>query len=313
VEARQRSGIGCSQAAGGRLTAAPNRPVKIKEDFLVLHHDSMRLTLDPQRGGAIRDFNWRSQDVLRPTPAHAGDDPFDMACFPMVPYVNRVANGRFNFDGRCVQLKRNWHQDPHPLHGHGWRGSWSVVAASTSSATLRFEGDAAQWLGRYRCEQIFDLRDDGLSIDLSVENLSDAPMPAMLGLHPYFMDAAHARLHAQAPRVWLTDRAALPVKETETPDTWRFEPPRGIDTVPLDHCFSGWNGIAVLRWPDRTVTVRATRCSHLHVYAPPGRDFFCIEPQTSAPGALSRDRGDAIVIAPGERFTIRVQFAVGAP
>jgi aldose 1-epimerase len=286
--------------------------VKIDEDFLGLHHDAMRLTLDPRRGGAIRDFKWRGQDVLRPTAAQAGDDPFDTACFPMVPFVNRVAHGRFNFGGRRVQLKRNWHQDPHPLHGHGWRASWSVVAASTSSATVRFEGDDAEWLGRYRCEQCFDLRDDCLSIELSVENLSDAPMPAMLGLHPYFMDAARAQLHAQVPRVWMTDRAALPVRESATPDAWRFEPPRAMDAVALDHCFSGWDGSAELRWPDRTVTVRAMGCSHLHVYVPPGRDFFCIEPQSSAPGALSRDAGEATVIVPGQRFAIRVQFAVGA-
>jgi aldose 1-epimerase len=286
--------------------------VTIDEGFLVLRHDAMRLTLDPQRGGAIRDFTWRGQDVFRPTPADGGDDPFDMACFPMVPYVNRIANGRFNFAGRSVQVERNWQEDPHPLHGNGWRSSWSVVAASASKATVQFEGDAAEWLGRYRCEESFDLTDDGLCIELSVQNLSDAPMPAMLGLHPYFSDAGRAQMHAQVPRVWLTDGAALPVEETQTPDDWRFEPGRAVDSVPLDHCFSGWNGTAALRWPGRTVTVRATHCSHLHVYVPPRRDFFCIEPQSSANGALGRDAGEATVIRPGERFGISVQFAVGA-
>jgi galactose mutarotase-like enzyme len=63
--------------------------------------------------------------------------------------------------------------------------------------------------------------------------------------------------------------------------------------------------MAKLRWPDSTVIVRATHCSHLQVYAPAGRDFFCIEPQTAAPGALSRDAGEATVIAPDERFAIR--------
>jgi aldose 1-epimerase len=286
--------------------------VKIDEDFLVLRHEAMRLTLDPQRGGAIRDFSWRGQDILRPTPADGGADPFDMACFPMVPYVNRIANGRFNFAGRSVQLERNWQADPHPLHGNGWRSSWSVVAASGAQATVRFEGGADEWLGRYRCEQCFNLIDDGLSIELSVQNLSDAPMPAMLGLHPYFNDVGHARMHAQVPRVWLTDGAALPVQETPTPVDWRFEPTRAVDAVPLDHCFSGWNGTAVLCWPGRTVTVRATDCSHLHVYVPPQRDFFCIEPQTSANGALGRDAGEATVILPGQRFAISVDFSVGA-
>ena len=102
MDARQRVCLRRGQDAGGRLIVAPNCPrVKIDEDFLVLHHDATRLTLDPRRGGAIRDFKWRGQDVLRPTPAQAGDDPFDTACFPMVPFVNRVAHGRFNFGGRA--------------------------------------------------------------------------------------------------------------------------------------------------------------------------------------------------------------------
>jgi len=288
------------------------RGVKIDEGFLVLQHEAMRVTLDPHRGGAIRDFESRGRAIFRPTAPAAGDDPFDMACFPMVPYANRVAHGRFSFGNQAVQLERNWSEDPHPLHGHGWRAQWSVVAGSSSSARLRFEGGADQWPWRYRCEQYFQLLRDGLSVELSIENLSDAPMPAMLGYHPYFQEAARAQLQARLPRVWLTDRASLPVEQIPTPPAWSFDPARAMGAVALDHCFSGWNGVATLRWPDRTVIVRATHCSHLHVYAPAGRDFFCIEPQSAAPGALGRNAAEATVVAPRERFAIQVQFEVGA-
>ena len=121
MDARQRACIGRGQTAGGRLTAAPNCPVKIDEDFLVLRHEATQLTLDPWRGGAIRDFSWRGQDIFRPTPADAGDDPFDVACFPMVPYANRVANGRFNFAGRAVQLETK-------LAGRSSSSAWKRLA-----------------------------------------------------------------------------------------------------------------------------------------------------------------------------------------
>jgi aldose 1-epimerase len=286
--------------------------MKSDEGFLVLQCHAARLTLDPLRGGAIRAFKCHGQDVLRPTAANAGDDPFDAACFPMVPYANRVADGRFGFEGLAVRLEQNWSEDPHPLHGQGWRAPWAVMAAATSNATLRFDGGGDEWPWRYRCEQSFQLLQDGLSVDLSIENLGTAPMPAMLGLHPYFNDAASAQLHVHAPRVWLTDSAALPVKETQTPAAWGFEPARAIHAVPLDHCFSQWNGSATLRWPDRTVAIRASHCPFLHVFAPAGKDFFCIEPQSAAPGALGRAAGEATVVAPRERFGIQVQFTVGA-
>ena len=75
--------------------------MKIDVAYLVLRRDATRLTLDPQRGGAIREFDWHGQAIFRPMPVMAGDDPFDMACFPMVPFVNRVAHGRFSFCGRA--------------------------------------------------------------------------------------------------------------------------------------------------------------------------------------------------------------------
>jgi len=277
----------------------------------VLQQGAARLTLDPLRGGTIREFHWQGIPIFRPTGPDAGDEPLETACFPMIPFANRIAQGRFEFGGRSVQLSRNWSGDPHPLHGYGWRAPWSVLGASASSARIRFEGGEDEWPWRYRCEQHFQLLPDGLSIELSIRNLDVAPMPAMLGLHPYFHDAAHARLSAVLPRVWLTDEAALPVAEAPTPLAWRFEPARIVNTLPLDHCFSGWNGIATLRWPDRTVTVRATDCHCLHIYAPAGKDFFCVEPQSAPAGALGREASPLTVIAPGGRSAIRVHFSVG--
>jgi aldose 1-epimerase len=285
--------------------------VKVDEGYLMLQQDAARLTLDPLRGGAIRDFDWQGIPIFRPTEPGAGDEPLEAACFPMAPFANRIAQGRFQFGGRTVQLSRNWSGDPHPLHGYGWRAPWSVMGGSTSSATIRFDGGADEWPWHYRCEQIFQLLRDGLSIELSIQNLSDTPMPAILGLHPYFCEAANARLQASLPRVWLTDEASLPVEEAPTPNSWGFDRGRIVNTIPLDHCFPGWDGIATLRWPDRTVTVRASHCNCLQIYAPAGKDFFCLEPQSAASGALGRQAGQLTVIAPGERSTIRVHFSVG--
>ena len=246
--------------AGRQRPADPDQTTggKLRDnDFLVLELQESRLVLDPRHGGSVRAFSWRGQDVLRPTAAGAGDDPFDTACFAMVPYVNRVARGRFELGGHRIQLERNWSEDPHPLHGQGWRRPWSVVSATATGATLRFEGGGDEWPWRYRSEQHFHLQPAGLSIELSLENSSDQVMPAMLGLHPYFPDAAHARMEAQLPRVWLTDKEALPQQEVPTPVAWSFTSDRPVRTLPLDHGFTGWNGSATLRWPARTVSVAA--------------------------------------------------------
>jgi aldose 1-epimerase len=280
-------------------------------DFLILRHQSARLTLAPVEGGAIRAFEWRGRHILRPAPARSGGDPFEMACFPMVPYANRVAHGRFEFCGRVVQLERNWSADPHPLHGQAWRRPWSIATATPSAAVLTFEGGADEWPWRYRCEQRFALGDEGLSIELALENLGVTAMPAMLGLHPYFPDPAHARMSARLPWVWRTDAASLALEQIETPAAWAFEPRKSIGAVALDHCFAGWDGVASLDWPEFRLVLRASHCRFLHVYAPPTQEFFCIEPQTAPPGALERGAGEAAVLAPGERLAIEVHLAPG--
>jgi aldose 1-epimerase len=235
-----------------------------------------------------------------------------LACFPLVPYANRIAAGRFSFAGREVGLRRNWDRDPHPLHGQGWRAPWSVESLSDSQATFAFLGGGDEWPWRYRSVQEFEVAGDALAIRLSVENLSDAVMPAMLGLHPYFPQAAQASVTARTRTVWLPDAQALPVQEIMTPTDWSFDVPRSIARVALDHCFDHWDGAASVRWPDRTLTLSATGVRALHVYTPANADFFCLEPQTAAAGALNRPAGGAAALAPGERLEMRVRFSAGS-
>jgi aldose 1-epimerase len=280
--------------------------------YLLLEHGELRLSVDAARGGAIRAFNWRDRSIFRPPPRGAADDAFELACFPMVPYANRIVDGRFRFGTRDVQLQRNRQDEPHPLHGQGWRAPWRVLDASTSAVTLAFEGGGDEWPWRYRAEQYLQLQHPALSISLSIRNLAGSPMPVMLGLHPYFGDAALAQLQAGIPRTWLTDSACLPLRQVATPGDWAFDRARPVAAVPLDHSFVDWDGAALMLWPDRRVAMRAANCRSLHMYVPPGRDFFCVEPLSAPAGALNRGAQEVAVVAPGERFAIQVSFEVGA-
>ena len=136
-------------------------------------------------------------------------------------------------------------------------------------------------------------------------------MPTVLGLHPFFADAAQACVRAQAPRVWLTDDQCLPLEEVEAPAGWSFAQGRPISAIALDHCFTDWNAQATVIWPDRQVRIKATHCNCLHIYAPSGQSFFCLEPQSGPAGALHRVAGGASIIQAGRSFGIEVQFTVG--
>ena len=100
----------------------------------VLEKGSARLILAPETGGAIAGFTVNGRDVLRPAPAGVLD-PLLTGNFPLVPFCNRVPNGRFVFEGREVALAPNLPGHPHALHGQGWRAVWSVVRADAAEAT----------------------------------------------------------------------------------------------------------------------------------------------------------------------------------
>jgi aldose 1-epimerase len=92
--------------------------MKIDSGPLVIEHEAMRLTLDAARGGAIREFSWRDRPIFRPAPRGAGADPFDLGCFPMVPYANRIAYGRFSFGGHAVRAPSNRQDEPGCTKAH---------------------------------------------------------------------------------------------------------------------------------------------------------------------------------------------------
>lgn len=255
----------------------------------------------PEHGGAILSLSHRGEDILRPTPAVIAD-PFDVACFPLVPYANRIANGRLTWNGETIRLAANHAKQAHPLHGTGWLNPWVVTAADSSRVTmqLRYAADD-HWPWAFTAEQQLALSADGLSATLSIVNDDNRTMPVSLGFHPYF--SAADTLRFEAAGMWLTDEQMLPLvhARADTLGDWNSD---GSLTRPdlIDHCFTDWSSRAVVERQDRRFVLSADGATRLHVFVPPGEDFFCAEPVTAIPDAANR--GEAASLPPGERQEI---------
>src|SRR3546814_1209686 len=66
------------------------------------------------------------------------------------------------------------------------------------------------WPAPYRAEQRFSLDDGALTVAIAVTNAGRAPMPAGLGLHPYFPRTPGCRLTAPVSQMWATDAEVMP-------------------------------------------------------------------------------------------------------
>jgi aldose 1-epimerase len=285
-------------------------------DRITLRSGPLGVTLAPSVGGAIMrawvDGPGPAIELLRPAPdaALAGLDPWAMGCFPLVPWSNRIRDGRFGFGRQAVALPPNRPPDPHTIHGHGFQTPWTVVDTGPAQTVLEYFHRPGPWPWAYRARQRVAVTPARLELELTLANEGDTPMPAGLGWHPYFPRTPETSLTARVRGLWLTD-ADVPV-ECVVPPPDR-DPGRGltVDRVALDNAFVGWDGQAVVTWPERGARLRlATRgpLGTLVVYTPPGQPFFCAEPVshiTDAFNLAAAGRPDTgmLTLGPGESAT----------
>lgn len=289
----------------------------MSRETISLADGELTIELLPDLGAAVATLRYQGRDVLRPTPAGASD-PFETAAFALVPFANRIADGRFPAGGREVRIERNAPGQSHPLHGHGWRRPWRVESTARDSAVFSFEHPADSWPWHYVARQTVTLRADSLEVAISVENHDSTPMPVGLGWHPYFHKGPGALLRAHLEGVWLTDEESLPVRLAHGTRFGQWG--RGDEvarTELVDHCHTGWPGVAEILLPEERLrlALTASRAMHwLHLYSPPGKDFFCVEPVSHMPNAINRSAPPAITgqkqLAPGERFDARITLSV---
>ena len=273
----------------------------------------------PGVGGAVASFRWRGHDIMRPTPATAyeHDDVRQFASYPLVPFSNRVANAQLLVDTRMHALARNFGDHPHAIHGVGWQHRWQVEMHASDSARIGFGheddvGSSSAWPFAFHATQAFVLTplSDGavLTMTLAIRNTSELAFPFGLGWHPFFARDAATTLGFTASGMWATDATCIPTEHHAVASANAFDPPRAIGATTLDNVFTGWDGVATMRWPNRKlrVTIEADRsCAHLVVYIPSDRDYFAIEPVTHMTDAFNR-------AARGERDTGTRRLAPGA-
>lgn len=272
------------------------------------------LALHPDLGGSIGALSHKGRDYMRPTP----EDPRDVletASFPLVPFCNRIRNGSFSIGTQKVKMAPNLGDHPHTLHGQGWRARWSVTEQSPSRAVLTYRHQPDEWPWAYEARQVFELRPAGLRVWLSVKNLSSTAMPAGLGFHPYFNRTSQTRLKAPVDGVWIADMDCLPTEWYA--GVWRKDWTKGdfvSDTGLIDHCHTGFAGRADI-YEDATpvLTLRASPdCHWLHVYVPPGQDYFCAEPVNHMPDPFHHANSGLRCLKPGEVALIWMDISLHA-
>lgn len=286
--------------------------------MIELAHGDWSLTLRPDLGAAVTRLTWRDHDILRPTPAGA-THPLETGSFPLVPYANRIDRGAFVFEGRDIALPPTPGFEPHALHGTGWLQAWTVLESGPSFVDLALRTHAtADWPWAWTASHGFRLDADGVEMSVSITNDDAEPMPAGLGLHPYFAIAPETVLTAPAHRVWLNDANEIPEQLAPAASVIDWSHGATVSSAPfVDNAYADWAGTAQLRHDHHFVTLTAsTNARWIQIYAPGAGDFVCLEPVTHRPNghnAASDEDSGLISLAPGQTLSMSMRISASEP
>tara|TARA_R110001606_G_scaffold3039_2_gene13185 strand:+ start:2397 stop:3272 length:876 start_codon:yes stop_codon:yes gene_type:complete len=286
--------------------------VHIAHPVVRLASHGYAVALDPARGGRIVSATYGGLDVLRPEPASGAASALESACFPLVPFSNRIRNGAFMHQGQRYQLGKNWEGDAHAIHGEGWLQPWEVVEATGARLLLRLRG-TGWWPWAYECLQEVTLGENGITLSLTLRNTDTRPMPAGLGFHPYFPCTNQTMLRFDAASAAPPMGQGSLVSQSLDAAT-SFADARPVSETCLDHCYAGWRGAATITQPDSglQIEIKSVRgAQYCVVYTPADAPYFCFEPVSHCTAAFEAPAPEAAglrLLSPGEEFALAISI-----
>ncbi len=274
-------------------------------------------------GGGIREYTCRGRAVLDPYPADAMADGAHGA--PLVPWPNRLADGRYRFDGTDHQLALTEPEKDNAIHGLLMWRPWQVADHGPDEVTMRARIHPMQGYPFHLDVTVhYRLSDDGLSVATTATNTGDTPAPYGCGQHPYLspggglVDDAELELDA-ATRIVTDDERQLPTGTEPVAGTpYDFRRARRLGDLAIDYPFTdlarddhgrawvrlhGTDGATAELWVDETYPIIEVFTGD--ALAPDRRRRgLGTEPMTCPPNAFHT--GDRLLrLNPGDTVTTR--------
>jgi aldose 1-epimerase len=260
-------------------------------------------------GGALRAASAEGRDVVEPFPV---DAPADGAHgMPLVPWPNRVGDGRYSFDGRDLQLALTEPDRHNAIHGLLRWVEWEPVQHEADRVVVAARihpQPGYPWDLGVQVE--YALAGGGLTVTTTATNLGAETCPYATGQHPYLspgqglVDAC--TLTVSASTRLLCDERGLPTGEEPVAGTaYDWSAGRRLGEQVVDHAFTdlgreadglawtrlrGPDGATVGLWQDASYGV-------LQVFTgdtlAPGRrrTGLAAEPMTAPPDAFRTGTG----------------------
>jgi aldose 1-epimerase len=238
----------------------------------------------------------------------------------LIPWPNRIRDGRYTFDGITQQLPLTEPARHNASHGLARYVPWVLVDHKADSVTNRIcIHPQPGWPGTLESTITHRLSQDGLTVTVEAINLGDADLPFGYGAHPYLtvgestVDEITLTVPA-ANYLEVDDDRLLPLKLSPVEGTaYDLREGRVLGSMSLDTAMSDlardsdgrWRVRLVLGdryaelWGDETM-----RWAQVFTGGPKRDLSVAVEPMTCGPDAFNAGptHDDMRVLAPGDTF-----------
>jgi aldose 1-epimerase len=279
-------------------------------DAFVLERGNTRVTVVPQAGGRIAQCaifdgaGWLSLLLDGDGAPIEEQDPLTWGCYAMVPWPNRIDNGRLRFEGERYTFPLN---DPDgAIHGLGLARTWTVDWRNSAAIGMSLDLEAAGWPWRGHAAQRIDVSDDEVRLSVDITAPPGVRFPAGCGWHPWFRRRLRegdddVRIQVDADERFELASMTPTGRILQVEGAYDLRAYAAIGERRLDDCYRGVRGPLRVRWDTVELTMRLSpNLSYAVVYTP--EHAVCVEPQTCAIDAFNLDAlgtpaGTAIVDA----------------
>lgn len=280
-----------------------------------LHSGDAQLAI-ALRGGGPRELVVGDWHVLDGYPA--GAVPQGRRGGVLVPWPNRLRNGRWTWAGEELQLPVSSPESPSAMHGFASWQPWTVLAATESTASVGTVLEARPGYP-FRLAAAIDYALGPYRLDgtLRVRNLGSVPAPFGAGMHPYLHVGAHEDGGIGGAELTVPARTALDVDGgLPTGGTHEFDGEigrigsRAFDDPVTDlvRGADGWARVHLRGRLGELVLAVDEAWRWLQIYTgdqlPAGqwRRSLAVEPMTCPPNALA-DGTDLVVLDPDAEWS----------
>lgn len=207
-----------------------------------ISHGEQRATI-VEVGGGIREYFVGDRAVLDPYPPDAICDGAHGA--PLIPWPNRLADGRYRFDGVDYQVELSEPSKQNAIHGFlRWR-NWQVLEHGPERIymnTRMHPTDGYPFI--LDVTVCYQLGEEGLCTTMTARNLGESACPFACGQHPYLspgegqLDDCVLELDAET-RILTDEERQLPCgREPVAGTAFDFRRPRPIGDLKVDFAFT---------------------------------------------------------------------------